>query len=234
MRSSPISAEEIHPSLWRASQLARGYGRVVDEGYAALSAELPGGGWPQDGLIDLLVPAPGVGEMRLLQPALISMRARPIALVKAPHTANGLGWAHIGVSPARLLQLKTSTISDTLWCAEQIVRADCFGAVMVWLNHVQAASLRQLHLAAQTSQTLFVTVRPDATTRDASPATLRLSIAPASEGLAVDIVKRRGPGLAESLTIALHPTSVLFSRYEGLPRKRPRARVVEAVVEVAS
>jgi len=68
---SPLpSPEAIHPSLWRASQLARGRGRVVDTGYPALSAELPGGGWPVGALVDLLVQQPGVGELRLLRPAL--------------------------------------------------------------------------------------------------------------------------------------------------------------------
>lgn len=33
-------------SLWRTSQLAPGRGRVVKTGYLALSAVLPGGGWP--------------------------------------------------------------------------------------------------------------------------------------------------------------------------------------------
>jgi protein ImuA len=55
MSTATVLAEEIHPSLWRASQLARGRGRVVDTGYPALSAELPGGGWPVGALVDLLV-----------------------------------------------------------------------------------------------------------------------------------------------------------------------------------
>src|ERR1700751_1297436 len=62
--------EDIHPSLWRASQLAHGRGRVVDTGYPALSRELPGGGWPLAALVDLLVQQPGIGELRLLRPAL--------------------------------------------------------------------------------------------------------------------------------------------------------------------
>jgi len=55
MTAPPPLPEAIHPSLWRASQLARGRGRTVDTGYAVLSAELPGGGWPIGVLIDLLV-----------------------------------------------------------------------------------------------------------------------------------------------------------------------------------
>ena len=42
----PAKLKDIHPSLWRGTQLARSFGRVVDTGYAAMSAELPGGGWP--------------------------------------------------------------------------------------------------------------------------------------------------------------------------------------------
>ncbi|MGF6923116.1 DNA polymerase III alpha subunit [Paraburkholderia sp. 40] len=42
----------MHPSLWRASQLARSRGRVVETGYPALSTELPGGGWPVGALVD--------------------------------------------------------------------------------------------------------------------------------------------------------------------------------------
>lgn len=50
-------------TLWRGSQLARGGPRTVDTGYAALSAELPGGGWPVGGLVELLVPHAGCGEI---------------------------------------------------------------------------------------------------------------------------------------------------------------------------
>jgi protein ImuA len=69
MSAAATRAEEIHPSLWRASQLARGRRRTLDTGYPALSTGLPGGGWPIGALVDLLVQVPGVGEMRLLRPA---------------------------------------------------------------------------------------------------------------------------------------------------------------------
>jgi protein ImuA len=58
-RNSP---EEIHPAIWRASQLARGDGRSIATGYASLSAELPGGGWPLGALIELLPQHSGIGS----------------------------------------------------------------------------------------------------------------------------------------------------------------------------
>lgn len=51
--SAALAPESIHPALWRASQLARNTTRTVDTGYPALSAELPGGGWPTGTLVEL-------------------------------------------------------------------------------------------------------------------------------------------------------------------------------------
>jgi protein ImuA len=217
-----ISAEEIHPSLWRASQLARGRGRMVDTGYPVLSTELPGGGWPVG---DLLVQQAGVGEMRLLRPALSALADRPVALVQPPHIPDGLGLGYIGLSLDRLLQIKTPKAADAFWSAEQILRAGSCGALILWAQHAQPSSLRRLHLAAQTSETLFIMVRPLTAAQDSSPAVLRLALRPAAEGLMVDIVKRRGPTRAEPLSISLQPTPVLFSRHARLSR-RPLAEVI--------
>jgi protein ImuA len=234
MSVSAISAEEIHPSLWRASQLARGRGHMVDTGYPALSTELPGGGWPVGALIDLLVQQPGIGEMRLLQPALSSLGERSIALVQPPHIPDGLGLRYIGLSLDRLLQIKPPTATDALWSAEQILRAGSCGALILWAQHAQSSSLRRLHLAAQSSETLFIMVRPLTAAQDSSPALLRLALRPAAEGLIVDIVKRRGPIRAEPLPISLQPTPVLFSRHARLSRRSlaevvPRSLPAEVV-----
>jgi hypothetical protein len=162
--------EAIHPSLWRASQLARSRGRVVETGYPALSAELPGGGWPVGALVDLLVQQAGVGEMRLLRPALSSLGKRPVAMVQPPHVPNGLGLEYIGLSPEQLLQIRASKTADALWSAEQILRAGSCGALLFWSQYVQTSSLRRLHLAAQSSEILFVKQPDSASSARALPA----------------------------------------------------------------
>ena len=224
MSAPSVRAEEIHPSLWRASQLARSRGRVIDTGYPALSAELPGGGWPVGALVDLLVQQAGVGELRLLRPALSAADKRPIAFVQPPHTPDGLGLSYIGLSLDQVLRVKAQKTADALWSAEQILRAGSCGALIFWAQHAQASSLRRLHLAAQSSETLFIMVRPLAAAQDSSPALLRLALRPAPDGLTVDIVKRRGPTRTEPLSIPLQPTPVLLSRHARLSR-RPLAEV---------
>jgi hypothetical protein len=232
MSATPSQPEAIHPSLWRASQLACGRGRIVETGYPVLSSELPSGGWPVGALIDLLVPQAGVGELRLLQPAFSAVGKRAIAFLQSPHTPDALGLHYIGVPVGQLLRVDTETTGDALWSAEQILRAGSCGALIFWSQYVQASSLRRLHLAAQSSETLFVMVRPLTTAQDASPALLRLALKPSADGLSVEIVKRRGPSRAEPLSIPLQPTPILLSRHARVSR-RPPAKVIAGGLQTA-
>lgn len=63
----------LHAALWRASQLGGGRRAVTPSGFAALDAQLPGQGWPHGELTELLLPQPGIGELRLLAPALAAI-----------------------------------------------------------------------------------------------------------------------------------------------------------------
>lgn len=67
----------LHPAVWRASQLGGGAQATSPSGFAALDAELPGGGWPHGVLTELLLPQPGIGELRLLAPALAALSPPP-------------------------------------------------------------------------------------------------------------------------------------------------------------
>jgi len=224
MSALPKNIEDIHPSLWRATQLARAHGRTVDTGYAALSAELPGNGWPLGTLIELHVQQAGIGEVRLLGPALKSLSKRPVALIQPPQVPYAHGFAYIGVPENRLLLLRAKTSADALWSSEQILKAGTCGAVVLWQNHVRAESLRRLLLASQTSDTLFIVVRPLASVQDASPAALRLALRPAEDGISVDVVKRKGPARTDMFAVKVLPSPVLLSPY-GRPQRKERPTV---------
>jgi protein ImuA len=206
--SAPLP-QSIHASLWLASQLARSTARGLDTGFDALSKELPGQGWPTGALIDLLLPQPGVGELRLLGPALQSLSPRRIALVQTPHAPQAIGWRQIGVDAARLLSVRAATSADAAWAAEQILKSGSCAALLFWQRHMRKDSLRRLHLAAQTGSTLFVMLRPLSCAQDASPAPLRLSLAAAAGGIEVRFVKRRGPQRDTPLFISLPSLNLL-------------------------
>jgi len=72
LRSMSVSLENLmqHPVLWRAGGTTGARRSVVPSGFAALDAQLPGGGWPHPALIEVLNDRPGIGELSLFLPAL--------------------------------------------------------------------------------------------------------------------------------------------------------------------
>jgi hypothetical protein len=202
--------ESIHPSLWRASQLARGRISTVDTGYPSLSAELPGGGWPIGSLIEILAQTHGCGEMRLLAPALAKLSA-PILLLSPPAEPSVHGLAYAGISPGRLILVRAQQSRDQLWSAEQALTAGTCAAVLLWQKHVRADSLRRLLLAARSSTTLFFVMRHLSEARDASPADLRVAVRPLEAGASVEILKRKGPRFDGTIDIDLKPATTLLS-----------------------
>ncbi|MCP3024704.1 translesion DNA synthesis-associated protein ImuA [Cupriavidus basilensis] len=205
--------ESIHPALWLAAQLARANGRTVATGYPVLTAELPGGGWPTASLVELLVRQPGVGELRLLRPALGEVCKRPIALIQPPQTPQALALASWGVPPERLLWIRSQRTADALWATEQLLRAGTCGAVLLWQTHIRNDALRRLHLAAQSGEALFFLMRPLACARDASPAPLRIGVAPAAGGVDLSFIKRRGPQQDLPVRVLLEPSPILLHRH---------------------
>ncbi len=192
--------ETLHPALWRAGSLARASGRVLATGYDALNTELPGGGWPLGGLTELLCPQPGIGECRLLRPALSTLCAGAglsggrIALVGPPHLPNAVRLVGWDFSPEQIVWVRADKPADLLWAAEQIVRSQAFGGVLIWLNQARPGALRRLQVLAQAGESAIWVFRPAQALRESSPAVLRLGLVPAGgDALSIAFHKRRGP-----------------------------------------
>ena len=80
-----------HPDLWRAGQLRAVQAlATTPSGFAALDAHLPGNGWPEAGLMEFMLATSGIGELKLLAPALVNLsrQARWIAWIKSPEAVS--------------------------------------------------------------------------------------------------------------------------------------------------
>ena len=195
---------QMPDAIWRADQMGSYSTAITSSGYPALDTELPKKGWPASSLIELLVQQNGIGEIQLLLPALAAIaKQRRIALVQFPHLPQIASWMGWGLPVESLLWIKTARTADALWSAEQILRNGNCGALLFWQTHVRSESLRRLHLAAQGSDMTFWMIRPLANAQDASPSPLRLGLRPARSGIAIDIIKRRGPQCAEPFYLRL-------------------------------
>jgi len=201
----------IHPSLWRASQLARPVGKVVPSLIEALDEELPGRGWAAGSVAELIVKQPGIGELSIVRGALraVADRGRPIWLVGCPFAPNGVELSRDGLAE-HVRWVKTETPLDTQWACETILRSNALGAVIAWLPRARSENIRRLQGLAAATEALVFAVRTPAAANDSSAAPLRLAIEPAPGGMvSVHILKRRGPVAAAPLLLSLQRPAYL-------------------------
>jgi hypothetical protein len=185
--------------IWRGQPVATPVA-AQPSGHAALDAALPSGGWPEAALTELLLPADGIGELRLLLPTLarLTQAAQDIVLVAPPYLPYPAGWRQAGVDFGRVHLIEAAP-RDALWATEQCLRGGCVAAVLAWPPQADDRALRRLQVAAETGQTLGFAFRDAREARNPSPAALRLLVESARAQLRV--LKCRG-GLAPARPIA--------------------------------
>ena len=163
--------------IWRGRPAPPPAGRQPT-GHGALDAALPAAGWPEAALTELLIPADGVGELRLLWPTLarLSRAGERVVLVAPPYVPFAPAWQAAGVDLGRIEVIETASPRDALWASEQCLRSGSCGAVLCWPLKADDRVLRRLQAAADTGRTLAFATRPLAASRNPSPAALRIAI----------------------------------------------------------
>jgi protein ImuA len=212
-RPGVIRPEALHPALWLGHQLGRHADAAVPSGFALLDAQLPGGGWPRRALTELLLPHPGVGEIRLLAASLATTQkaGRLVMLFDPPAQLSAPALAQLGFDVEALLIVNTRTRgtpgSDSLWALEQALKSGHVGAVLAWLPpRLRAERLRRLQLAAHAHDGPAFVLREMSAAQRPTAAPLRLALRPSgADGLALRLLKRRGPPLEVPLQLALPP-----------------------------
>ncbi len=203
--SSPKTLAQIldRPDVWRGNALAGAPVPGVPTGFAELDAELPGGGWPRGGLIELLPARGGVGELALLLPALARLSSDEfswLVCVAPPYLLHAPALEEGGVALSRLL-VASAPGRDAAWACERALGPDGVGAVVAWLPDADTTLLRRLQLAAEAGRTLLFVFRPANCAQHASPAQLRLVLEGGGGQLRVRLLKRRGGARLEPLSV---------------------------------
>lgn len=232
MSTAPRPPTELPPALqaqvWRASSLGACASPCLPSGFAALDAELPGGGWPTRGLSEILSPQHGVLEWRLLAPALRALLApaappattgrrkravplkpsRPILLINPPLTPHLPGLQACGLAPQQLVWIAAATPQQQLWAAEQAIKSNAAAAVLAWLPQARAEQIRRLQACALGAEAPVFLFRPLAVQGQSSAAPLRLLLTPGTAWqMDLHLLKRRGPAHEGWLSLlAVPPT----------------------------
>jgi cell division inhibitor SulA len=175
-------------------------------------------------LTELLTEGEGAGELRLLLPALqhVVDDGAWIALVAPPHIPYAPAFAGYGIDPARVIVIAAAEDKHRWWAAEQVLRANCAGALLFWPRVVSDQRLRRLQLAVQEGEVPAFLFAGTARAAHASPAPLRIrlsahstrAVSPATQPtmqLRLDIFKRRGGTMSRPLMldVALMPKALL-------------------------
>jgi protein ImuA len=174
---------------------------------------LPNKGWPYPALIEVLTDYEGIGALRLWLPLMATLSQQQwLIWVSPPHAPYAAVLQQAGIALNHLLLIDPMANADTaavpsqkavstshtkieqaqLWAFEQALRfADC-GASLAWLKTIKPLQLRRLQLACESGMSLGILFRPASFATEASPAPLRLLLAPTAHGLELRLLKSRG------------------------------------------
>jgi hypothetical protein len=181
-----------HPSLWRGRGAALPAGWPT--GFESLDAALPGGGWPRRGLIEVVAPGPGHGELTLFAPLLRQLGAqqpgRCAAFISPPFELFAPAWRAMGLATDRLLVVRAP---EPLWALEQALLSGACAIAFGWVEAgTSLVALRRLALAAGQGGAPGILVRPPRAAHEPTAALLRLALTRTPHGLGVELLKGRG------------------------------------------
>ncbi len=212
--SAVAGTAPLHAQVWRASSLGEALSPCVSSGFAALDAELAGGGWPTRCVSEILSAQHGNLEWRLLAPALRTLlnlpgqttatprrprplsnsASRPLLLINPPHTPHLPGLQASGVPAELMIWIAAESAQQQLWALEQAIKANAAAAILAWLPQARPEQIRRLQSCALGADAPIFLFRPWAAQQQSSAAPLRVALSPGPDWcLQLHILKRRGP-----------------------------------------
>ena len=208
-----------HPGIWRGDQLAQTDKETLPTGFVELDEQLPGGGWTRGALTEILLKREGIGELRLLLPALarVSAQSEWQAWVSPPHVPYAPALSFAGVNLKQLLVARPQSPTDAWWTTEQALRSGACSAVLAWLSTPDEKRMRRLQLGAESGHSWGVLFRSVSAAQERSTASLRLRLEATSDGLAVHILKRRGGQVSKPVMLNLHQTNGIRRPRQSTP-----------------
>lgn len=227
-------------------------GAVLPSGFPALDAALPGGGWPQHGVVEVLAPQPGHPELALLAPALVAAASRQqrFGVIAAPAGSSSIDTLDrlLSSEPDTAAGLPTMDASAVVGAEAEFrspasalpnalawLKKDSGGVLAVWLSDLGTTELRELKRAARRRRTLVFAIRPWIASWDDSEADLRVCLI-AGKGRQWEVRVHRQAGMAAPTVRvpALGTAPARHLRVVRDPQDHRRAMLSGSFVEVCA
>ncbi len=173
---------------------------VMSTGFPALDQCL-GGGWPVGVLTELRAGRMGIGEMRLLLPALAALsREGRLIWVAPPYGPYAPALVAHDIVLDHVIVVRPKTHKEALWAVSQGLLSPAVGAVVSWFGDIHEREFRALQRhAAQGGHWGFCFLPRDLAPK---PSRLRLVLESAPEGVRITLARKAGRPVAP-LVVAL-------------------------------
>ena len=206
---------DSNPHLWRGGRAASAVD-VLTTGFLVLDQALPNNGWPWGSVVELLLPAMGIGEVRLLLPAIVQItrNRHHVLMIDAPYRPYAPALFAAGIDLDYVLIVSPNSRRDALWSAEKALANQACGMVLLWhgdrrekaRSQSDPHSVRRLQVAAQAGHSLLflyrrIDPRKTAVLEQHSWAAVRLLLSAAGNHLDVEILKARGSCKRARITV---------------------------------
>jgi cell division inhibitor SulA len=167
---------------------------TIPAGVAALEELLPGGGWPQAGLVEITVPDDHTDAMALLVPALarFGQQERWLGMLAPPCIPRARLLSDPAIDPLRLMQINPHPGRSDLWTLEQMLRSGHYSLVMAWPTCNTELVVRRLQQAAVAGNTLGIVLRYARFGRNVSTLGLRLRLEVTVDGTLLYLLDGQG------------------------------------------
>jgi protein ImuA len=231
----------LEGKLWRGSHAKRNiinHQKSINTGYKSINKQLHSNGWPLGTTNEFGIMQHGIGELRLLIPALREAQEvsqqKQIILVAPPYTPFAPALVKEGLELGSLTIIKTRTLKDSLWATEQSLIANCCAAVICWTgtHKINNHDLRRLQLAAEKTRSWSVLFRHSNCLEESSVSGLRIQLNSNSYSkLELNILKQPQGWGGQRCTISLKPHYENWQRLAVslLPVHTPNRHEIKAI-----
>lgn len=161
---------DAHAGIWRGRDTRGTAQPGLSTGWPTLDAALPGGGWPQHGVIEIQHDPGHPPPLRLLLPVCrqLGEHGRHTVLLDTPDNLVPFAPAlcQHGIDLQRLIWLQSTNARDAWWVLETSLRDPACGLVLAWPSRharkLPMAVIRRWQTAAAAGNALCVVFLADA------------------------------------------------------------------------
>ncbi|MDC2890134.1 translesion DNA synthesis-associated protein ImuA [Psychrosphaera algicola] len=190
--------------IWYGNKNDQLVGRVKT-GFVTLDNALSGG-LPPQGVMEIKTPM-GIGELRLMLPYLKQKQTLGLLVfIGPPAMLDAEFLAANDIDLSKVLVISEYESERMLWVAEQCLKSGSCGAVLLWQKTLSIKQSRRLLLASEQGESSLLLYRimthqQEQTGVFSIPSNVSMTLAPAPEGITVNIDKQRGGRSFKGLSV---------------------------------